>query len=392
MHKIDCSKIVLHKGVYKKTASVGDAIFMITGMTIGAGVLGIPYAVAQVGLKIGLFYILILGLTVLCLNLMIGEVAVRTKENFQLPGFAGKYLGVWAKELMSLIVIVSGLGALLAYIVGEGQALSAIFGGDAMWWSVFFWSVMSFMVWRGLQTIKTAEKILSAAVITIILAISLFLIPQIKAENFYYQNYARIFLPFGIILFALHGAPAIAEAHALLPGSERRFRRALIIGTLIPIFVYIIFALAVVGDQGLRTTPIATIGLGQAYGFKMLFLANLFAVFAMGTGFMGLGTALKQSLICDHKVSIVPAFLFTVLVPLTLFMLGLRNFVNILDVVGGLFIGVEAVLIVLIYWRAKNRGDVPVHNYNLRHIWLLIIPVLLVFTFATLISIMKVAN
>lgn len=392
MPKIDCSKIVLHKGVYKKTASVGDAIFMITGMTIGAGVLGIPYAVAQVGLKIGLFYIFILGITVLCLNLMLGEVVVRTRENYQLPGLAGKYLGLWAKELMSLIIIVSGLGALLAYIVGEGQALSAILGGNPVWWSVFFWSVMSFLVWRGLQTVKTAEKILSAAVITIILSISMFLIPQVKEINFVYQNYAKIFLPFGIILFALHGAPAIAEAHALLPGSERRFRRALIFGTLIPIFVYFVFSLAVVGSQGLNTTTIATIGLGENYGFKMLFLANLFAVFSMGTGFMGLGTALKQSLVCDHKAPPILAFLLTVSIPLALFMLGWRNFFTILETVGGLFIGVEAIVIVLIYWQAKKKGDVPVNNYNLRHIWLLIIPVLLVFTFATLASIMKVIN
>ena len=95
-------KIILHQGVYKPSASVADAIFMITGMTIGAGVLGVPYVVAQVGLKIGIVYILALGLVMLALNLMLGEIAVRTNQSLQIPGLVGKYLGKWAKYFFNI--------------------------------------------------------------------------------------------------------------------------------------------------------------------------------------------------------------------------------------------------------------------------------------------------
>ena len=152
-------KIILHQGVYKPSASVADAVFMITGMTIGAGVLGIPYVVAQVGLKIGIAYILVLGLVMLALNLMLGEIAVRTNESLQIPGLVGKYLGKWAKLFLNIIIIFASYGALLAYIIGEGQSLSALFGGSPVVWSVVFWSIASAVVWRGLQTIKIAEKI-----------------------------------------------------------------------------------------------------------------------------------------------------------------------------------------------------------------------------------------
>ena len=120
-------KIILHQGVYKPAASVADAVFMITGMTIGAGVLGIPYVVAQVGLKVGIIYILVLGLVMLCLNLMIGEIAVRTKQSLQIPGLVGRYLGKWPKYFINTIIVFASYGALLAYIIGEGQALAALF-------------------------------------------------------------------------------------------------------------------------------------------------------------------------------------------------------------------------------------------------------------------------
>jgi amino acid permease len=384
--------VVLHQGVYKKPVSIANAIFMITGMTIGAGVLGIPYVVAQIGIWPGVFYIVLLGIVMLFLNLMIGEVAVRTRENFQLPGLVGKYLGNSAKIMMSVLVVFGGLGTLLAYLVGEGESLSSIFGGLSAWWTVIFWTIGSILVWRGLQTVKVVEKVLSILVISIILGLSLAIFPHTEVANFYYFNWSQLFLPYGVILFSLQASPAIAEAHALLPGDQRGFRKALIIGTLIPILVYVVFAISVVGVMGVTTTEIATIGLGNKFGIWVRVLANIFAVFAMGTGFMGLGIALKQSLIWDWKVSEFSATMFVILAPLTLFMLGWRNFVDILGVVGGLFLGIEAILITLVYWRAKKNGDLPASDYKLSFTHILTVVVLVVFTISTLVSIMKIIN
>lgn len=388
----EIKKVVLHNGVYKKPVNTSSAVFIITGMTIGAGILGIPYVVAQVGYWIGLVYIAVLGAVMLFLNLMIGEIVVRTKERHQLPGLAGRYLGNFAKDAMSLITIFGGLGAMLAYLVGEGEVLKTLFGSSADWWAVFFWTIASLVVWRGLQTVKVFEKILSLAVIGIITGLSLALLPAIHVVNLTVFNPAKIFLPFGVILFALHSSPAIAEAHALLPGSQKRFKRALIIGTLIPIFVYILFAATVVGVSGRDVTEIATIGLGDKFGSAVLLMSNLFAVLAMGTGFVGIGISMKQSLIWDHKVSPFLATMLVLSAPLTLYMAGLRGFINVMSTVGGLFMGLEAILIVLIYWRAKQKSDLPGKNYNLHHIWLLIIPVILTFTAITILSIIKIIN
>ncbi len=381
--------VVLHKGIYKKTSTVGEAVFMITGMTIGAGILGLPYVVAQIGLIPGLICIFFLGLAMLCLNLMIGEVAVRTKENLQLPGFAGKYLGPWAKRVLSVTITLSGFGALLAYIIGEGQVLGSLFGGNPLWWSIFFWSLGSLLIWRGLQTIKKVEKILSLAVIAIIVGLSLYFFPWINKVNFYYVDLTKILLPYGVILFALHAAPAVAEAHALLPGSQRRFKKALIIGTVIPIFVYLLFVLAVVGVGGLITTEVATIGLGEIFGRGVLVASNLFAALAMGTAFMGLGMALKQTLIWDHKLPKWVADYFVIAIPLLLFLIGFRSFITVLNAVGGVFIGIEAIFMVLIFWQARKKGEVDAHRYGSRHFWLLVLPVFAVFTFATVFSIVN---
>jgi tyrosine-specific transport protein len=378
--------IVLHQGVYKKTATTSEAVFIITGMTIGAGILGLPYVVARSGLVVGLALIALWGVVMLTLNLMLGDIAVRTQGNFQLPGFAGKYLGGWAKSFLSVIIVFSGFGALLAYIIGEGQALAEIFGGPAIWWSIFFWSVGSFFIWRGLQTVKTMERVLSLVVIILILGLSLFLIPKISSANVQHFDLANFFLPFGVILFALHATPSIAEAHALLPGSEKRFKKAIIIGTLIPIAVYMIFALAVVGYFGLNTSELATVEFGRAFGPAFSIIANVFAVLAMATCFMGMGVALKQTLVWDHKISRHLAEFTVVAVPILLFLFGFRSFVEVLDLVGGLFIGLESLMIVLICYMARRKGDLDATRYGFKHFWLAAIPVIVFFLVATIYS------
>ena len=96
--------VVSHLGVFRQQIPLWQGIVLLLGGLIGAGILGIPYAVARVGLLVGIIYIIVLGLLLMGLNLMIGEIAVRTKEPLQLVGFAGKYLGKPGKYLMSVLI------------------------------------------------------------------------------------------------------------------------------------------------------------------------------------------------------------------------------------------------------------------------------------------------
>lgn len=383
--------VLLHKGIYKPAATTAEAVFMITGMTIGAGILAIPYAVSQVGILPGLFFIVALGLIMLFLNLMIGEIAVRTKENMQLPGFANKYIGPWAKNFLSTILLTSAFGTLLIYIIGEGISLSSLFGGPPIMWSVVFWSVGSFLIWGGLKRIKVIDKVFGIIIMSIISALSLFLLSRFTVSELYFVDDSRILFPIGVILFALHASPAVAEAHALLPGSQKHFRRALIWGTLIPVFLYMLFTLAVVGFTGRETTELATVGLGQKLGPVVSIFANIFAILAMSTGFIGLGTALRETLVWDHKFPEKGAVFLIVSLPLALFLLGVRSFILVLDVIGGVCIAIEGIMAATIYLKARTKGDIVPERYHTpRHAWTFTLPVLFLFSSLLVFSIYNI--
>lgn len=333
-----------------------EAIAVLVGTVIGAGVLGIPYVVAKAGFITGAIMIAVIGLAILMTNLCLGEVILRTPGNHQLTGYAEKYLGKTGKKLMTFTMIFGIYGALIAYIIGEGEALSAIFGAPPIYFSLMFFAFMAFVIFVGLKMIKRLELVLSFIVLSIVLIISAFSFNRIDIANLMTFNIRNVFIPYGVILFAFLGAAAVPEMKEVLVKQRKKLKKAIIIGSIIPFVAYLIFALVVVGATGLNTTQIATIGLGNLIGDYMIIFGNLFAIFAMGTSFLTLGLALKEMYDYDYNLSKTKAWLLTCFVPLGLFLAGIKSFIATIGVTGSIAGGIEGILIITMFWKAKKLG------------------------------------
>lgn len=381
--------LVEHQGIFHRRLNLFQAVSLIVAATIGAGVFGIPYAVSRVGLPIGLTYIVILGLLMMGLHLMLGEVATRTKEHMQLVGLARKYLGRTGEWLMTLLFYLSMFGVLVIYIIGEGEALSALFGFTPFFWSIVFFAVASFLIFIGLRTIKTVEFILTLLILFVVLVIAWFSAGHIQIDHVKYFDLAYLLFPYGVILFAFHGTNSIPEAHRVLSNSEKNFKWAIIISGIISIIVYSLFAFVVVGVTGLDTTEIATIGLGQKLGNYIFIFGNIFAVLAMGSSFLMAGLSLRDSLRWDYKLPTWLSSLVVGLVPLIIFLAGLNHFIVAIDIVGGVFVSLEMITIILIYWRAKTKGDLEPPVYKLHHTLPLAAILLLALVFGAIYSVVK---
>ncbi len=381
--------LVKHMGIFRRQLTLFEAVALITSATIGAGVLGIPYAVAKVGIWPGLLYIIILGLLMIVLNLMIGEVMMRTKDNLQLVGLAGKYLGKWGRAILSVLVYVMLFGTLVIYTIGSGEALSALFGGTAFNWSLIFITVGAFFIFLGMKSIKLVEFLLSLAVLFVIVLIILISVPHINYSHFAHFDLAQLLFPYGVILFAFHATTSIPEAHSLLIKNNTDFKKAILIAGAISIVAYALFAVFVVAVTGTGTTEIATIGLGNKIGRSIFLFGNVFAVLAMGTSFLINGMALKDSLHWDYKLPHWLAFVLVISLPILIFVLGMRNFIGAIDIVGGVFVSLEMLIILLIYWRAKQLGDLKPGKYNLHHALLLTIPLFLALATGAVYSVVK---
>lgn len=381
--------VINYQGVFKKRLTLFQAVALIVSGTIGAGVLSIPYAVSKVGLNVGLLYIVFLGLLMLGLNLLLGYVVVRAKEKFQLVGLARKYLGRSGEVIMTVIMYAMLFGIMVVYIIGEGEVLSALFGGDSMAWSLIFFILFSMLIVIGMRGIKTVEFFLSLSLLFVILIIGYFSLPHLTISHITYHDLAYLLFPYGVILFSFHGTNSVPEAHALLRGRDNDFKKAIIISGLVCIVAYALFALVVVGVTGSETTEIATIGLGEKVGQLIFLFGNIFAIIAMGSSFLMAGLSLRDSLRWDYKMPTIGANTLVLSIPLLIFLLGLRQFTAAIDIVGGVIISFEMMFIILIYWRAKQTGDIPAGKYKLHHTLLLAILLIIVLAIGAIYSVVK---
>ncbi|MBW2993019.1 GerAB/ArcD/ProY family transporter [Candidatus Woesearchaeota archaeon] len=334
-----------------------EAIATLVGTIVGAGILGIPYVVAKAGFWTGIVNIVVLGAVVLVMYLYLGEVILRTKGKHQLTGYAEKYLGKWGKQLMAFSMIFGIYGALIAYILGEGLAFSAIFGGNPWIYSIGFFIIASFIVYRGLKMVAKAELWMMFGMIIVAVLIAIFAARHINPVNFTSFDIWKFFVPYGVILFATLGASAIPEMQQYLSRNLKSLKKCIIIGIMIPIIVYLVFAVSIVGVTGIKTTEIATIGLGMLIGEHMVLLGNIFAIVTMTTSFLALALALKQMYNFDYKLNKHLSWGLTIFIPLLVSLSGVTTFIMAIGIAGVVAGGIEGALIVFMAWQAKHLGD-----------------------------------
>ncbi len=343
-------------------------ISILIGIAIGAGVLGIPYVVSKSGFLIGALHIILIGAIILLANLYLGEVVLRTKGKHQLGGYAKKYLGKTGSIVMSFAIILSIYSAIIAYLIGISDSISFLFFGNfnySILIGILFGIFMSYLLWRGLKALKTFEKFGVSAIFIIFILMAIFFTKKISFDNLTTINTNFLFLPFGVVLFALLSFSAIPEINLILKKDKILMKKILVTGTLITILFYILFALIIVGFKGVETPEIATIALGPI--FIML------GIFTMFTSYLALGNALQDHLIYDLKFKKIKSWFLSSLIPIFIFLVIIIfkyfTFSKILSIGGAVFGGLIAVLILFIVKKAKVKGNrkpeykIPVNGF-----------------------------
>ena len=353
-----------YKGFFGKH-KLAIASTTLVGTVVGAGILGIPYIISRSGFLIGFILIVLIGLAFLFLNLFMGEVVLRTKTQHQLTGYAEKYLGKWGKRLMTLSMMIGIYGALIAYLIGEGEALYSIFGiGNQLIFALIFFVMVAFIIYRGVKATGKAELILISLLFLVVLVIGFLSYDKIDPHNLTTINLKEALLPFGVIIFAFIGSASIPELQEELGKNKKKMKKAIIIGSILPIILYIIFSLIIIGIVGLGdfevlepNQRIATVALSIYASPFLGKIANFLAVLAMFTSFLTLGIALSEIYQYDYHLSRKKALLLTFIVPLVVYLFKLTNFITVLGLTGALAGGLDGILIVLMYWKAKIKGN-----------------------------------
>jgi len=359
-----------------KDKSFWLAVFSLVGTTIGAGIFSLPYVFAKAGFFVGLIEFIVLVFIVLLVQQILGEITLRTKGHKRLIGLASNYLGRPWGTLVMASVLLGGMGVLLIYIIFGGKFLSLITGQDVFWSSIAFFIFWFLAVLARPKTFGKTEFYISSLVIFIIILISLFNFRYINFNNFRGFDIKNLLLPYGAILFAMTGYTVIPKMEDLLGAEKHKLKKAIKYGTLIPAIVYLAFIFVILGVSGGLTSSDAIFGFSRALNSNfILFLGSVLGLLAVAGAALSYGVYFKETLWYDLKLNKKLAWALTGLIPLSLFLLGARDVIPVISIVGALFFGFQAVIILMIHKKAKNSEIEPAYKICLPNAFYYIIGV-----------------
>ncbi len=333
-----------------------EAVATIVGSTVGAGILAIPYSISQVGFVPGLILMSSLAVASMTLNLMLASIALKTNDTHQLPGFAGVYLGSLIKKMTFVNTTIAGFGGLLAYVIGEGEVLSGIFGQSETMWSLIFLGCGALAILFGINFIKKLVVVMVIGVLTILGVLGSHSFEFVRIHNLSTVHLENWIIPYGVLLFSFHGTQGVLEARRELFGQERLLPRAVVVAGLVIFCIYVFFTVLTLGVTGVSTTEVATIGLGAHVGPVLGIIGNGLAAFTMGTCFVTIGYGMRRMLQEDYQMKKIPAWLIVIVVPLFMYVLGIRSFIDVVKTIGGIVIGLNSTILVVTFWNARVFG------------------------------------
>lgn len=332
---------------------------VVVAATLGAGIFALPYVFATAGWLTGIFYLLVLSIFIITAHSVYLGVLEKLGEKHRLLGLAHSYLGKFGYTLGLFSILGGLLLTLVVYLTLGGQFVGLLIPGiSPLLAAIPFWLVCSLRFFVGARR-NTALEISGVVLVSAIVVFIFFEAqPQGVLSSIKLFDLQNLFLPFGVILFALAGWTAVEPVYELESGSRPDFAPkhqayfALGAGTLAVALLYAMFVLGILASAPLITSDTLSGLLGWPR-FEFSLLAVL-GIFAMWVSYFLIGLEIKNSLESDLRINRFLSVSIVLFLPLILLAMGANNFLKIIGLVGGVFLSLQYLLIIFVGKKILN--------------------------------------
>ncbi len=335
---------------------------------IGAGMFALPFVFFKAGLVFGLFYLFFFSAIFALTHLMYADVILRTRENHRFAGYAGIYLGRFGFWLTAVITILGGIFALTIYLI-----LSASFIGLALpltpdiYKILIFWLFCSIAVFWRINRLTISEFLIllgSLAIVLILLFFGLKNFNEALSETPLF-NFSYVLAPLGAVFFSMGGRVAVPAVLGYFRNNGEKIveaKKPIIFGSFFPAFVYVLFVLGILGLSG-NVSEDSVSGIVGGTPLFILLILGLLGIVSLFSTYIVIGRDIKKSLEHDFKFPQIFSGLAVAVTPLILYFLGLRNFMELVGFAGGIFVGLDNIILILIWQKAvKTESSVRILN------------------------------
>lgn len=313
--------------------SLFGSILLIAGCCIGAGMLGVPLVTAQAGFIPSSLLFFASWLFMALTGLLLLEVNLAYQEGCNLITLAEKTLGKGGKIIAWILFSFLFYSLMVAYIAASGAIFSQVSflpHGLSSILLVLFFVVFLYAGTKAVDGLNRVLMLVLAASYLILLWLGL---PEISPERLLAGDFAAaaFVAPVMVISFGYHNLiPSLAS---YLGGDRSRLRKAVLIGSFLPLIVYLLWEAVILGllpmnshtQEAIHAGAMATELVREAVGSgRVVALIAIFSFFAIVTSFLSVAFSfidfLSDGLKSGRKgmlcfLSVGPPLLFALLYP-----------------------------------------------------------------------------
>ncbi|MEZ8617218.1 aromatic amino acid transport family protein [Vibrio splendidus] len=290
-------------------SKVFGSTLIIAGTTIGAGMLALPLASAGIGFSTSLFLMLGLWALMAFTALLMVELHQFADSDATLHTLADKILGTKGKWIASFAVMFLFYALCAAYIAGGGaqfnQRISDIAGIElnGQITTLLFTLLVAGVVTIGTHSVDKVNRVLFGLKLIAMVLVLSFLAPNITSQYLMsmplQQGLIVAAIPVVFTSFGFHGSiPSIVR---YLDGDVRSLRKVMIIGSALPLVIYVFWQSVTLGvisqEQLLSDTSLGAllVSLSQTvHQSNLSVIVGVFADLALLTSFIGVSLGLFE--------------------------------------------------------------------------------------------------
>ena len=330
------------------------AVLLQFSTIMGAGIFALPYFLYYSNFKMAIVGLLIIATIIATVNTFYVEIICQTKGDHQLSGYAQKYLGKKFKYLALVSLIISGIGALLAYLKLGSNFLQILFETKSLTSILIFLSLIFFGHLVKIGKVKNFLEYLPFLSVIIVI----FLLKKTIFGSFVSIDEQKFNLSFfGISVFALSGFTIIPEMEEIIRGDKKildKLKKASILGLLLAVLSYIAFSFSIIKLSGVSLSEDSVTGLGQNLPLiaKVVALLGLLITFKGSINFM---RVFHEIFYRDLKSSKKVANLMSLALPLVALLLIRVTLGSAMGIIGAGSVVMSTIIICLMKVKIDNR-------------------------------------
>jgi tyrosine-specific transport protein len=282
-----------------KTKGALGATLLVTGCCIGAGMIGLPVMSALAGFIPSTFAMLFCYLFTTVTGLLLLEATLWFDHRVNLPSMVEFTLGKLGKAITLVLFLFLFYCLFVAYLDGGGALFSDILS------SLFHHTVsrelgiltcVSFVAslsYAGTKVVVGLNRGLLLGLVTSYLILVAIGLPNITRANLSYMDLKATFATIPILLICFGYQNLVPSLTYYLKKNVNAIRFAIIIGNLIPFFMYFLWNLVILGmTPVINTTHMQEVSIvtellqGVSHSVSILFLVKAFSLFALMSSFL----------------------------------------------------------------------------------------------------------